>query len=773
MKNSYLIILFIFFSNTLLAKDLDIRAKNISLDKKNNVSIFKDDVVIKDENNTIIKSDYAVYDDKLKRLEIEGNVLIQTNEGYSITSEEVSLDKISNLIISKKAAIIEDVQKNKIFLDNFEYDSNNNIFKSIGNIKIIDKSKNIYKFSQIYIDEKKKELIGTDSKVFFNQAEFKENKENKPRIFSNTINIKENQSSFTKSTFTSCNYRENDKCPPWELSARKIMHDNLNKTVYYDNAVIRVYNVPIFYFPKLAHPDPSVTRRSGFLIPSYSDTKNLGSSINIPYFWNIGKDRDFTVQNRMFFEEHPLFLGEYRQAFANSNLIFDMGYTEGYKNISSTKKGGNKSHFFSKFVKNFYWDQDNESNLEINFRNVSDKKYLKLYKIESSLLDNYETNTLKNDINFNHYDNKNDLHLDLRASIYRDLRNDYNDKYEYILPEINIDKNLYSENFGYGNINTNLKIHNYDTNKFENHLINDFNWVFDKTYGDLNYNGKFIFDLKNVNYEAKNANKLKEDTTHEIFGGIGYLSSIDLIKQVNGNTNHFLKPKLLVKYAPNHMKKVNGDHSLHRKNIFTLDRLNIDANYESGSSLTYGFDYEIDNTNTSKTNFSFGQIINEKKNNKNMPASSSLDNRFSDFIGSLNFTNKNNLKINYNYSLDQNFKETNYNEIEADYTLGKINFNLDYLEESSISDPKEYLKSSIEIEKGDNGLFSLSNKRNIITNSSEYYNLSYEYINDCLRAGLVYRREFYNDSELEPENSLMFKVTLSPFGSLSSPKLSK
>ena len=156
MKNSFLIILFVFFSNTLFAKDLDIKAKNISLDKKNSISVFKDDVIIKDENNTIIKSDYAVYNDKLKRLEIEGNVFIQTNEGYSITSEAVLLDKISNLIISKKPSIIEDAQKNKIFLENFEYDSNNNIFKSIGNIKIVDKSENIYKFSQIYIDEKKK-----------------------------------------------------------------------------------------------------------------------------------------------------------------------------------------------------------------------------------------------------------------------------------------------------------------------------------------------------------------------------------------------------------------------------------------------------------------------------------------------------------------------------------------------------------------------------------------------------------------------------------------
>ena len=71
--------------------------------------------------------------------------------------------------------------------------------------------------------------------------------------------------------------------------------------------------------------------------------------------------------------------------------------------------------------------------------------------------------------------------------------------------------------------------------------------------------------------------------------------------------------------------------------------------------------------------------------------------------------------------------------------------------------------------KNENGLLSFETKRNLIKDSSEFYNLSYEYINDCLRAGLVYRREFYNDSELEPENSLMFKITLTPFGEIDSP----
>ena len=84
---------------------------------------------------------------------------------------------------------------------------------------------------------------------------------------------------------------------------------------------------------------------------------------------------------------------------------------------------------------------------------------------------------------------------------------------------------------------------------------------------------------------------------------------------------------------------------------------------------------------------------------------------------------------------------------------------------------QEYFKTEFNVKNKEKGLLSFKTKRNLITNSSEFYNLSYEYINDCLRAGLVYRREFYNDSELEPENSLMFKLTLVPFGSINGPKL--
>ena len=189
-----------------------------------------------------------------------------------------------------------------------------------------------------------------------NDKQFKINEKNNPRVMANTFSSSNDQSIFNKSIFTLCGYRKSEdkeKCPPWTIQASKMMHDNKKKTIYYDNALIKIYNIPIFYIPKLAHPDPTVDRRSGFLPATLSDTKNLGSGVKIPFFLALNEDKDFTFTNKLYVDENPLFMGEYRQAFQNSNLIVDMGYTKGYKNTSNKKTGGDKSHLFSKFTKVF------------------------------------------------------------------------------------------------------------------------------------------------------------------------------------------------------------------------------------------------------------------------------------------------------------------------------------------------------------------------------------------------------------------------------------
>ena len=68
-------------------------------------------------------------------------------------------------------------------MENFEYSINNSLFKSIGFIEIEDIRKNKYEFTQVFIDTKKKEILGTDSKAYFNDDEFKNKPRNNPRVF--------------------------------------------------------------------------------------------------------------------------------------------------------------------------------------------------------------------------------------------------------------------------------------------------------------------------------------------------------------------------------------------------------------------------------------------------------------------------------------------------------------------------------------------------------------------------------------------------------------
>ena len=151
-----------------------------------------------------------------------------------------------------------------------------------------------------------------------------------------------------------------------------------------------------------------------------------------------------------------------------------------------------------------------------------------------------------------------------------------------------------------------------------------------------------------------------------------------------------------------------------------------------------------------------------------MSSESSLDEKLSDFVGSTSLNFKDKINFNYNFSLDENYKKVNYNDFQTTLNFNIFNLSLNYLKEANHYGDNEYIKTELSYNKNNNQKISLSGKRNLITNSSDFYDLSYEYFNDCLRAGIVYRREFYNDSEIEPENSLMFKITLIPFGNLAS-----
>ena len=794
-SNFFIIILWFSFIGAAHPESLNIKAKNISIDKKNNLIIFKEDVVAIDVNGYVIKSQYAElnnttknfiakdkvigvdnknnimntefaeYNELTKIFSTSGSTKVTTSENYIIDGKDIVFDNNKKIISSDENAIITDNESNQIYLGNFEYQINKNIFKSIGYIKIKDKNENSYEFSQVYIDTKKKEILGTDSKLYINENDFKIDERNKPRIFSNTSKINKTSSVFQKNIFTFCDYRENDKCPPWSIQSEEMLHDNKKKTIFYKNAVIKIYDVPVFYLPLLSHPDPTVKRRSGFLVPTFEDTKNLGAGITVPYFFAINDETNFTFTNKLYVSENPLLMGEFHKVYKNSQLLADFGYTEGFKKTNAKKKPGKKNHFFSKYIQNFDFNGGGKGTLNLKTQEVSNDKYLKLYKLETNLID-YNEQILENSLDYI-YEND-DLFFGINTSMYETLKDSYNDKYEYIYPDLTLSKNLLNNNIGSINLQSNYKVRKYDTNKFTNFLTNDINW--DKTLKTSSiFKNKFLGNLKNINYETKNVNEYKSATTHELFGSLGYLTQLELRKN-SLDSLHILKPKFFLRYAPGSMRKEKSGDRLNPLTAFSMDRLENINNFETGLSGTLGLDYQVKEDNKN-FDFSVAQVINEKENKK-MASKTSLDEKLSDVVGNANLKFNKNLNFDYNFSVDQNYSDFNYNEFNTSYNFDPMKIGFGYILENKHIGDQEYFKTKIDYTKN-NGLISFETKRNLISDSSEFYNLSYEYLNDCLRAGLVYRREFYKDSELEPENSLMFKITLTPLGELNSPSFTK
>ena len=80
---------------------------------------------------------------------------------------------------------------------------------------------------------------------------------------------------------------------PWELSADKIKHDSDKKIISYKNVWLKIYDVPIVYFPKIFSSDPTVKRQSGFFT-TFKNTPNNNTYFSVPYFKVLAENKDLT-----------------------------------------------------------------------------------------------------------------------------------------------------------------------------------------------------------------------------------------------------------------------------------------------------------------------------------------------------------------------------------------------------------------------------------------------------------------------------------------------
>ena len=741
-------------------KDLIITGQQFEYNKLNSILVVNDNVVIKDNlNNNIIKTEKIIFNKISNIINTANKTIIELDSGYLIESSSLIYDRNLNIITSDNKTFVTDPYENKLTMRAFQYSTINRML-SAQDVEIIDIEKNYYNIKNIKYDFRNNEIIGQDLSLEFNSGSIKTD-QNQPRLKGNTIFYKKDTTQVKQGVFTTC--KKDDDCPPWVLSASKIEHNKVKKTVNYENALLKIYDVPVFYFPKFFHPDPTVKRQSGFLVPTFSQSNNLGNYISIPYFNAISNSSDLTFTPR-FYDKETIYQTEYRKHNKNSKHVLDFSIKNKSIQIFDDNKKKSSTHFFSKSSFDLDLDNNFTGELDIKIQQTSDDDYLKTYKLISPLIES-ESN-LNTSLNFNLYSD--DLSVKITSETYENLSLPDSDRYEYIYPSINIIKEF--DYFDNGNFSLSSAILNkqYQTNIGESTITNDLNY---KSYNKISSIGllsSYEVLIKNFNSDANNSSKFSNKNSSSLAAITNYELKYPLKKNTNNYTST-ITPIISARYSPNDTKnRSQDDRIINYDNIFSINRIGLGDSVEGGQSITMGTEYSlINNDNKRNISASLATVYRDKEN-KNLPLNSTLGKKNSDIFGNIAFNNDGFIDFNYGFALDNNLKTINYNQIKSTLSFYKFISEFDFLEKKGINS-ESYISNETRFTLNESSSIGFRTRRNKEKNLTEYYNLLYEYQNDCLIAGIEYTKDYYSDGSLKPEELLFFSVTILPFGTIDSP----
>ncbi len=133
-----------------------------------------------------------------------------------------------------------------------------------------------------------------------------------------------------KAVYSPCELCKEDptRAPLWQIKAVRVIHDKTTKDVKYRDATLEFFGVPVAYLPFFSHPDPTVKRRTGFLAPVYGGSSDLGIVLEVPFYVNIAPDKDATLTPIYTSEEGPVIAAEYRQRLVDGQFRFSGSFTK-------------------------------------------------------------------------------------------------------------------------------------------------------------------------------------------------------------------------------------------------------------------------------------------------------------------------------------------------------------------------------------------------------------------------------------------------------------
>lgn len=256
------------------------------------------------------------------------------------------------------AASVDIESAKTITADKIEYDVSSETIKTSGNTEIVNQTGQRLTLTDSYLSQKGDNLSGKDIKLWLGDHVYVES--------DNIVHDGETTIAY-KAMFTAC-----DDCDAygdaWEIRTAKIIHDMDDKMLLFFNPVLWTYNIPVFWLPFFEMPDPSVKYKTGFLMPDFGSTNNMGTQINVPLYINFSDYHDMTFTTSYLTKENPLFQLEHRLNLDHSEYRTKGAFTH-------NREGENRWYIFNNDV----IELGEYARASVFLERASDKTFLQKY----------------------------------------------------------------------------------------------------------------------------------------------------------------------------------------------------------------------------------------------------------------------------------------------------------------------------------------------------------------------------------------------------------
>jgi LPS-assembly protein len=574
--------------------------------------------------------------------------------------------------------------------------------------------------------------------------------------------------SLGKGVFSPCELCKKDpsRAPLWRVRAVRVIHDSVRKDVEYKDAYLEMFGVPVLYLPYFSHADPSVKRRTGFLIPSYSSSSEFGSSLQVPYFWAINPSEDVTLTPNVYSGKAPMLAAQYRKRFEHGEIQVDGSYTRPERDTSTQRE--TRGHLFV----DGRHDIDPMWRAKYQLQQTSDDTYMRRYRFDEP-----DNQTLTSSFNLEGFKGHN--YAQVSGYHFKGLRaTDVDGEIPFVIPfaeyhyvshpsakgaYLTADASLLTVQRTKGTDSRRISVQGgwhlpYTASSGEVYELSA------RLQGDL-----YWFNDSEVDGETHSGTKGR------VFPQVMAKWRYPFVRKEKGG-RQLIEPVAAIVLAPNggNPEKIPNEDSqdveFDDTNIFSPSRFTGVDRVDGGQRVVAGMNWGLYGDKGGAIEAFVGQSFRLHSNSA-FPRGSGLRDHASDMVGRIRISPGDYFDLLYRFRMDPDDWKSRRRELKLSAGPSWLKANVNYFfvgEESGTGEFGNREEVSLRLDAALTKYWSANARirEDLTGNGTISEGLGFTYQDECFIFDISFERTFTEDRDLRPEDTIFFKVIFKHLGEI-------